>query len=54
MTIGLVEWKEWKKISNEGLTDEQAKSEYTNIIKKGLNELYDGYKNKNDKLIDEL
>lgn len=53
MTIGLVEWKEWKKISNEGLTDEQAKSEYTNIIKKGLNELYDGYKNKNDKLIDE-
>ena len=53
MTMGLVEWKEWKKISNEGLTDDQAKSEYTDIIRKGLDELYDGYKNKNDKLIDE-
>ena len=42
-----------EKISNEGQTDEQAKSEYTNIVKKGLDELYDGYKNKNDKLIGE-
>ncbi len=51
MTIGLVEWKEWKKISEEGITQEQAKSEYTDIVKSGLNELYDGYKTKNDKLI---
>lgn len=53
MTIGLVEWKEWKKITEEGITQEQAKSEYTNIIKKGLVEVYDGYKNKNDKLTDQ-
>ena len=53
MTVGLVEWREWKKITNEGLTQDQAKSEYTNIVKKGIDELYDGYKNKNDKLIEE-
>ena len=52
MTIGLVEWKEWKKISNEVRLMNRFKSEYTNI-KKGLDETYDGYKNKNDKLIGE-
>lgn len=53
MTIGLVEWRDWKKISEEGITSEQAKSEYTDIVKKGLDELYNGYKSKNDTLIKE-